>query len=83
MGNPVPRRSAGGTAFHASDCRVWTEISYLDSSTDYREYLPPGKAGRRTETNDLWEPSDGASWPPQTGSYFVLLLACLLFWRSG
>jgi hypothetical protein len=27
---------------HIQDCRVWAEINYLDSPTDYREYLPQG-----------------------------------------
>jgi len=29
------------TAFHVRDCYVWSEIHYLDSLTNYREYLPP------------------------------------------
>ena len=32
----------GGEAFHIRDCHVWAEIQYLDSPTDYREYLPQG-----------------------------------------
>lgn len=30
----------GGEPVHIRDCYVWTEIYYLDSKTDYREYLP-------------------------------------------
>ena len=30
----------GGDSFHVRDCYVWAEIFYLDSATDYREYLP-------------------------------------------
>jgi hypothetical protein len=26
--------------FHVGDCYVWSEINYLDSQTNYREYLP-------------------------------------------
>jgi hypothetical protein len=29
-----------GSSFHISDCYIWAEIFYLDSSSDYREYLP-------------------------------------------
>lgn len=29
-----------GQTFRVSDCYVWSEITYLDSATDYREYLP-------------------------------------------
>ncbi len=27
------------SSFHVSDCRIWAEIQYLDSPTDYRECL--------------------------------------------
>ncbi len=30
----------GGTSVHVGDCQVWAGILYLDSDTDYREYLP-------------------------------------------
>jgi len=30
----------GGQAVHIGDCQVWASIFYLDSPTDYREYLP-------------------------------------------
>jgi hypothetical protein len=29
-----------GTSFHVGDFYVWAEIFYLDSPTDFREYLP-------------------------------------------
>jgi len=34
------KEQIGGSAVHVGDCYVWAAISYLDSSTDYREYLP-------------------------------------------
>lgn len=33
-------KQIGGEPFHVRDCYVWAEIFYLDSGTDYREYLP-------------------------------------------
>jgi len=33
------RRRTGGRPFHVGECYVWAAISYLDSPTDYREYL--------------------------------------------
>jgi len=30
----------GGDSFYVRDCYVWSEIQYLDSATDYREFLP-------------------------------------------
>ena len=39
------RSDAGfGTSCHIGDCYVWAEIFYLDSPTDYREYLPERRA---------------------------------------
>jgi hypothetical protein len=29
-----------GRTSHVRDCQMWAEIDYLDSPTDYREYLP-------------------------------------------
>jgi len=39
MGKLVHER-IGGHAVHVGDCHVWAEIFYLDSPTNYREYLP-------------------------------------------
>lgn len=33
-------RRIGGTAVHIGDAYIWAQINYLDSPTDYREYLP-------------------------------------------
>ena len=40
MANTIPREEIAGEGIHVRDCYVWTEISYLDSSSDFREYLP-------------------------------------------
>jgi hypothetical protein len=32
--------SVAGICFRVGDAYIWSEIAYLDSSTDYREYLP-------------------------------------------
>jgi hypothetical protein len=42
--------NTGGSS-HVRDCQLWAEIDYLDSPTDYREYLPgqstsPDMSGR-------------------------------------
>jgi hypothetical protein len=42
MADPVEHKKVAGTSFHVRDCYVWAEIYYLDSPTDYREYLPRG-----------------------------------------
>jgi len=38
---PIPNDDIGGYPVHVKDCYIWSEIYYLDSPTDYREYLPP------------------------------------------
>jgi len=38
---PIPNDGIGGCPIHVKDCYIWSEIYYLDSPTDYREYLPP------------------------------------------
>jgi len=40
MAEPAERKQIDGEATHIGDCQVWVEIYYLDSQTDYREYLP-------------------------------------------
>ena len=40
MRNPTNYEQIGGQGFHASDSNVWASIFYLDSPTDYRDYLP-------------------------------------------
>lgn len=40
-GNPDPEIL--GSLVHVKDCRIWAEISYLDSPTGYREYLPSNR----------------------------------------
>jgi len=49
MANTIPREEIGGEGIHVRDCYVWTEISYLDSPSDFREYLPQD---RQWKSND-------------------------------
>ncbi len=42
----------GGQVVHVGDCQVWAEIFYLDSSTDYREYLPQKSDVRTTDSGE-------------------------------
>jgi hypothetical protein len=47
----LTRQRIGGTPIHVKDCYIWAEIYYLDSSTDYREYL--------TQSNESVRPLPG------------------------
>jgi hypothetical protein len=40
MANTIQRKEIGAEGIHVRDCYVWAEIYYLDSPSDYREYLP-------------------------------------------
>jgi len=40
MSERIKEGDAAGTTFHVGDSYIWSEIYYLDSPTDYREYLP-------------------------------------------
>ena len=90
MVNPTEREQVGGEAVHIRDCRVWAEIYYLDSSTDYREYLPGNRDRLPTRSyDDLIRPDFSRPWlglRPQTrlwlgGARFSSLdsLAILVF----
>ena len=49
MAKPAERKQIGGEAIHIGDCQVWVEIYYLDSQTDYREYLPQKRVSFRSD----------------------------------
>jgi len=46
-------KTIGGQEFRVGDCRVWAEIFYLDSPTDYREYIADGVRGHTPEEDTL------------------------------
>jgi hypothetical protein len=79
MGNLADHQRMGGESVHISDCYVWAEIYYLNSTTDYREYLPQnGADGPRTAPLDDWvllessERSPGRGAKPLLGWMVVL-----------
>jgi hypothetical protein len=47
MDNLADRQRIGGVSVVISDWCIWAEINYLDSPTDYREYLPQNCAAPR------------------------------------
>ncbi len=49
MCEKTDRKEFGGEAIHVGDCYVWAEIYYLDSPTDYREYISSQVSQRSTE----------------------------------
>ena len=59
MAKPAERKQIGGEAIQIGDCQVWVEICYLDSKTDYREYLPRKRVRFRSDDHVL----SGSSTP--------------------
>ena len=57
MAKPANRKQIGGEAIHVGDCQGWVEIYYLDSQTDYREYLPHKRVPFRSDEFLLLCPS--------------------------
>jgi len=71
----IPSDKIGGYSVHVSDCYIWSEIYYLDSPTDYREYLPP----LRIHPDSI--PRNGfALLEPSENKLSHLFLQILIFW---
>ena len=45
INSPMEHKEIGGQSIHIGDCQVWAAIYYLDSPTDYREFLPAKSSG--------------------------------------
>ncbi len=81
----IPNTAHLGRDFRVRDCYVWAEIHYLDSTTDYREYLPRPVVSARTSTRsefailDSWKHSSRRRTFLVVGVLVVCLVAfCLL-----
>ena len=69
----------GGRLFHIKDCYVWSAIYYLDSPTDYREYLPQQGLRRSVIGDDLVMLDSQRNFPwPRTRSARLSALVMLL-----
>jgi len=84
MHHTAEHRTIGGEAVHVGDCFIWAQIHYLDSPTDYREYIvsvaPPWGAGDDFVTLD---DSEGLPWRAAV-HFFARLRTTLsiLKWKS-
>jgi len=75
---PRPNKPIGGGAYHVGDCYVWSAIYYLDSATDYREYVQQQRVHSHAIGDDLVMLDSQRNLPwPQTRfgrlSVFVML----------
>ena len=66
------------------DYYVWAEIYYLDSPTDYREYLPQHCAQQCPVAGDLVMLDSSAFWQTSRARHLLLwpvvLLCALILW---
>ena len=68
---------------HIQDCRVWAEIYYLDSPTNYREYLPQNNIQLRGTLDDGLIATDSDPRLPSKGTKLPLLGGIVLILISG
>jgi len=69
--------------FRVSDPYIWSEINYLDSTTDYREYLPHLVVGAHKIAHNDFVTSDPCRHSSSECVFlaFGVLVMCLLaFW---
>ncbi len=79
-------KQIGGESIHVGDCYVWAEIYYLDSATDYREYLPEYSVWKpRLAQGDFVLTDTSGNWPDRstwsvstTPTAFVVICSALL-----
>lgn len=76
MLEPTRDKQIGGTSGHVSDCYVWAEIYYLDSSTNYRECLS-SLSGQAMFPDSELVMSDDKRPTGSTSVLVKLLVACL------
>ena len=87
MGNLADHQRMRGEGVHIGDCYVWAEIYYLDSPTDYREYLPQDcDKGPRTIPLDDWILLESSEHAPGRGaqpswSLIAFLFVLLICWQ--
>jgi hypothetical protein len=66
-------------SLHIQDCFVWAEIYYLDSPTDYREYVPQSHVQLRTTSSDLVMLDGSNQSPAANGTRLPLLIVGVIF----
>jgi len=76
--SPYYDRQTGGLAIHVKDCYVWAEIQYLDSTTNYREYLHASNVPDLTSSGLKIEDERISYCLEAVGALiFVVFLACI------
>jgi hypothetical protein len=72
-------KRVGGHVAHVSDCQIWAEIFYLDSPTNYREFLPQKHRTQSTPSDESLVMIDELPTRPNIRSLFRLPAIPILF----
>ena len=87
MSNRADHRRVGGESIHVGDCQIWAEIYYLDSPTDYREYLPQNHSFRQILAAEMAlldsTPSTRRPKAKHRSRWPMLLLILTISWFLG
>src|ERR1700704_6242446 len=79
MGDLADHQRIGGGNVHISDCYVWAEIYYLNSTSDYREYISRnGADGPRSISLDNGVPLEFSERAPGRGAQSLMGFLCVL-----
>jgi hypothetical protein len=87
MDNLADYPRIGGESVQVGDCWVWAEINYLDSPTNYREYLPqncdcprniPGNDVIMLESYGSPRSSKARPWLPWLVLRFIIMISWFL-----
>lgn len=70
----------GGSTVHVGDCHVWATIRYLDSPTDYREYIPDQRRQPALPSAELvmLDAKEHSPWGTALVIMAIALLTCVL-----
>jgi hypothetical protein len=80
MRDTTDQKLFGGETIHVGDCYIWAEIYYLDSPTDYREYISNHVAQPTTTTGGGFITLDNAGgFPWRAVAKALLVLLPMLF----
>ena len=72
------KKEIGGDGFYVRDWHVWSAIHYLDSPTDYREYLPPHGVSPFISRDDLVMLDSLTTFSPLSVLVLTILIGVLI-----
>lgn len=78
MKQPTHQADIDRTTAHVGDCYVWAEIYYLDSPTDYREYISNRQPQPPAPRSELVMLDEAIPLPAAAKISLVLLVAGVL-----